>query len=161
MVDKAFPIRKHNQHHLDLWPTHPCYFWSRGPSPNPLRRLNIGFNSIPKIARLISCYDILKKVFITISLASSSWLIFHGSLSDRQSTKSGTSFELTRRVWSFSVTNLMASPMMTPISSATSRTVKHRFRRITVRELCRHGRRLLMRKAAQAWDLHRPPFCPL
>jgi len=27
-------------------------------------------------------------------------------------------------------------------------------------EPCRHGRRLLMWKVVQAWDLHRPTFCP-
>jgi hypothetical protein len=25
MIDNAFPIKKHNHNHLDLWPTHPCF----------------------------------------------------------------------------------------------------------------------------------------
>jgi len=60
-----FSIKKHNQKHLDLWPTHPC-FGSRRPLTHPLRRLHLGFNIIPINPCLISCYDVLKKLFITI-----------------------------------------------------------------------------------------------
>jgi len=41
-------------------------FWSRRPFPHPLRRLHLGLNIIPINPRLISCYDVLQKVFITI-----------------------------------------------------------------------------------------------
>jgi len=58
--------KKHNQYHLDLWPTHPCSFRPREPFPHPLRRLHLGFNIIPINPRLISCCDDLKKAFITI-----------------------------------------------------------------------------------------------
>jgi hypothetical protein len=27
MMDNVFPIKRHNQHHLDIWPTHPCFLW--------------------------------------------------------------------------------------------------------------------------------------
>ena len=47
MMDNAFPIKKHNQHHLDLWPIHPCFFWLRRRFPHPLRWLHLGFNIIP------------------------------------------------------------------------------------------------------------------
>ena len=43
-------------------------FWSRRPFPHPLRRLHLGFNIIPTNPRLISCYDVLKKVSITICI---------------------------------------------------------------------------------------------
>jgi len=49
--------------------------------------------------------------------------------------------------------------MLMPTSSATSRTVKRRFPRITAQNL--HGRRLLMWKVVQAWHLHPTTFCPL
>jgi hypothetical protein len=32
---------------------------------------------------------------------------------------------------------------------------------VSQHQLCRHGRCLLMWKVVQAWDLHRPTFCPL
>jgi len=63
-----FQSKKHNQQHLDLWPTHPCFSWSRRPFPRPLRRLHLGFNIIPINPHLISCHDVLKKVFITICI---------------------------------------------------------------------------------------------
>ena len=27
MIDNSFPFKKHKQQHLDLWPTHPCFFF--------------------------------------------------------------------------------------------------------------------------------------
>ena len=63
-----FQSKKHNQHHLGLCPTHPCFFWLRRPFPHPLQRLHPGFNIISINPRLISCYDVLKKVFITICI---------------------------------------------------------------------------------------------
>jgi len=42
------------------------FFWSRRPFPYPLRRLHLVFNIIPINPRLISCCDVLKKVFIAI-----------------------------------------------------------------------------------------------
>ena len=43
-------------------------FWLRRPFPHPLWRLRLGFNIIPINLCLISCYDVLKKVFITICI---------------------------------------------------------------------------------------------
>ena len=43
-------------------------FWSRRPFPYPLRRLHLGFNIIPIHPRLISCFEVLKKVFIAICI---------------------------------------------------------------------------------------------
>ena len=42
--------------------------WSRRPFPHPLRRLHLGFNIIPIIPRLISCYYVLKKFLIAICI---------------------------------------------------------------------------------------------
>ena len=102
MMDSAFPIKKHNPHHLDLWPTHPCFLWSRRPFPHPLRRLHLGFNTTPIDPRLIFCYDVLKKVLITICIwqAVLDWFQ-HDSLSDGQSTNAARIFALKRRIWSF------------------------------------------------------------
>jgi len=68
MMDNAFPIKKYKQEHLQLRPTHPCFFGSRRPCPHPLQRSHLGFNIIPINLCLISCYDVLKKVFITICI---------------------------------------------------------------------------------------------
>ena len=67
-MDNTFLIKKHNQHHLGLWLTHLCFFWSGRPFPHPLWWLYLGFNIIPINPRLISCYDVLKKVFTTICI---------------------------------------------------------------------------------------------
>ena len=64
-MDYVFPIIKHNQQHFNLWPIHPCFFWSRRPFPHPLRRLHLHFNIISINTLLIACYNVLKKVFIT------------------------------------------------------------------------------------------------
>jgi len=45
-----------------------AFFWSRRTFPHPLRRLHLGFNIVPINPCLISCYDFLKKVFITICI---------------------------------------------------------------------------------------------
>jgi hypothetical protein len=34
------------------------------PFPHPLRRLHLGFNTVPINPRLIYCYDVLKNVFV-------------------------------------------------------------------------------------------------
>ena len=60
------------------------FFWSRRPFLNPLRRLHLGFNIILIHPRLISCYGVLKKVFIIICINKQFLTV--GSFSDRQST---------------------------------------------------------------------------
>ena len=136
MMDSAFPIKKRNQHHRYLWPTHPCFFGgSRRPFPHPLRRLQLGFKIIPIIPRLISCYGVLKKVFITIYigkhfLTDSTRFSFWSSVN-----KYGTNFALTRRIWRFSVKIWWQDPLLMPTSSAASGTVKRRFPWITARTL--------------------------
>ena len=77
MMDNAFPIKKHNQYYLDLWRTHPHFFWSRWPFPHPLWWLHLGFNFIHINSRLISCYDVLKKVFITICVGKQFLTVFN------------------------------------------------------------------------------------
>ena len=131
----TFPLKKHNQQHLDLWPAHPCFFWSRTPFPHPLRRLHLGFNIIPINPRLISCYDVLKKVFITICIASSSKLISTRCSFWSSVNKRGTNFTLTRRIWSFSAKIWWQDPVLIPTSSATFLIVKRRFPRITTRTI--------------------------
>jgi len=60
--------KKKNQQHLDLWLTHPCFFCSRRPFPHPLRRLHLGFTIILVNSCLISCYNVLRKAYITICI---------------------------------------------------------------------------------------------
>ena len=158
-MDNAFPIIKHNQQHLNLWPTHPCFFWSRRPFAYPLRRFHLGFNITPVNPRLISCHDVLKKGFVTISIGNQ-FLTDFNTVLFLIVNKRGTNFALKRRIWSFSLKILWQDPMVMPTSSATSRAVKDDFHESQY-ELSRHGRRLLMWKLVQAWDLHRPTFCPL
>ena len=43
-------------------------FWSGRSFPHPLRRQHLGFNFIRWNPRFISCYDVLKKIFITICI---------------------------------------------------------------------------------------------
>ena len=131
MMDNAFPIKKHNQQHLDLWPTHPCFFWSRIPFPHPLWQLHLAFNIIPINPRLITCYDVLKKVLLPFALASSSWLISTRFSYWSSVNKRGTNFAMTRCIWSFSIKIWCQDPMLMPISSAASLTVKQRFPQIT------------------------------
>ena len=46
-----------------------CAFFGQGdPFPHPLRQLHLGFNIISINPRLISCYDVLKNVFVTIGI---------------------------------------------------------------------------------------------
>ena len=132
MMDNAFPIKKHNQHHLDLWPTRACFFWTRRPFPHPLRRLHLSF-IIPINPRLISCYDTLK-FSLPFALASSSWLISTRFSFWSSVNKRGTNFALTRLILSFPVKIWWQDPMLMPTSLAASRTVK-RFPRITARTL--------------------------
>jgi len=128
--------QKHSQQHLDFWPTHQCFFfWSRRPFPHPLGRLHLGFNIIPINPRLVSCYYVLKKISLPFALASSSWLISTRFSFWSSDNKRGTNFAQTRRIWSFSVKIWWQDPMLMPTSSATSRTVKRRFPRITARTL--------------------------
>ena len=54
MMDNAFPIKKHKQKHLDLWPTHPCFFWSRRPFPQSypyvsLNNWNVSVKLLPSL----------------------------------------------------------------------------------------------------------------
>jgi len=84
MMGSAFPIKKHNQRHLDLWPTHRAFFGSRRPFPHPLR-LHLGFNIIPINPRLISCYDVRKSFHYHSHWQAVPGLFQYGSVSDRQS----------------------------------------------------------------------------
>jgi len=73
----------------------------------------------------------LRKFSLPFTLASSSWLIstqfyFWSSLN-----KHGMNFELTGCIWRFSIKIWWQDPMLMPTSSATSRTVKWQFPRIT------------------------------
>jgi len=129
MMDNAFPIRKHNQHHLDLWFIH-AFFWSRRPFPHPLRQLHLGFNIIPINPRLISCYDVLKKVFINICIGKQFMTEFNMVLF-LIVNKHSTNFVLMRCIFSFSVKILWQHPMLMPTSSATSPTIKWWFPQIT------------------------------
>jgi len=52
-------------------------FWSRRLFPHPLRWLHLGFNIIPLNPPLISCCDVLKKVFITICIGEHSLTDFN------------------------------------------------------------------------------------
>jgi len=123
--------QKHNQHHLDLWLTYPCFFWSRRLFPHPLRQLHLGFNIIPINPHLISCYDVLKKVFITICIGNSSWLISTRFSFWLSFYKRGRNFAMMRRIWSFSVKIWWQDPVVMPTSSATSWTAKQQFPQIT------------------------------
>jgi len=81
MMDNAFPIKKHNQQHLDLWPTHLCLFWLRRPFPHPLRLLHLGFNIIP-----IKFLPSLQQQFFTHTHTNCSSSSFIGTLSLIQRT---------------------------------------------------------------------------
>jgi hypothetical protein len=60
--------------------------FSRRPFPHPLRRLHFGFDFMPINPRLISCCDVLKKVFVIICNGKQFLTDFNtGSLSERQS----------------------------------------------------------------------------
>ena len=130
MMDNAFPIKKHNQQHLDLWLTHPCFFLWKRPFPHPLRQLHLGFNIIPTNPRLI-CYDVLNKVFITIGTGKQFLTDFNTVLFLIISQQMRHEFVLTRYIWSFSIKIWWQGPMLMPTSSATYGTVSWRFLRIT------------------------------
>jgi len=126
---------KRTHHHLGLWSTHPCFFWSRRPFPHPQRRLHLGFNIIPTNPRLISWYDVLKKVFITICigkqfLTDSSTILF---LIASQQTRHEFCTDATH--WSFSVQNLMARSYADAHFVSNFSDVKRRLPRITARTL--------------------------
>jgi len=110
-------------------------FWLRRPFPHPLRRLRLGFNIIPINPRLISCYDVLKKCFVTICIGKQFLNDFNTVLFLIVSQQTRHEFCTDVTIWSFSVKIWWQDPMLMLISSATSRTVKRRFPRITARTL--------------------------
>jgi hypothetical protein len=155
MMDNAFPIKKHNQHH---WQNDQWFFWSRRLFPHTLWRLHLGFNILPLNVLFISCCDVLKKVFITICIDKQFLTDFTRFSFCSSVNKRDTYSALTRGIWSFSVEICWQAPMLMPTSSATSRTLKRRFPRNTARTVSTWSLFVDV-EFVQARDHHRPIFC--
>ena len=97
---------------------------------NPRRRMQFCFNIVAVHPSSITCYDIFQKVFLSIRMIKQLLTVkrfsFRASVSRR-----GTNFAATRRIFSLSVKIRWQELLHIPTSSATSRTVRRRFRRIT------------------------------
>jgi len=118
MVDNSILIKKHNQRHLDLWPTHLCFFWGGGdPSTATIASWFQHHTHKPHVSSPLMMF--LRKFSSPFALASSSWLISTRFSFWSSVNKRGTNFALTRRVWSFSVKIWWQDPMLMPTSSRT------------------------------------------
>ena len=150
--------QKHNQYHLELWPTHPCFFWWMRLFPHPVWRLHLAFNIILINPHLISCNDVLKKVFITICIGKqvltvSTQFSFWSSIKKR-----GTNFALTQRIWIFQQKFDGKILYWWPLRQQLLVQLNDDFQE-SQHEISQHGRRLLMCNVVQAWNFHRPTFC--
>ena len=124
-MNDTLPIIRNYQHHLHIRATLKCLFWSWRQFCHPLRRLNFCFNIVAVHQSFITCYDIFQKVFISIRTIKQ-LLSFCASVSRRD-----TNFAAARRIFSLSVKIRWYETLQFPTSSATSRTVRRRFWRIT------------------------------
>ena len=161
MMENAFPIKKHTQHHLDLWGTHSSFFWSRRPFLHPLQRLHLGLNIIPINSRLISCYDFLKKVFFSICTGKQFLTDFNMVLFLIISQQMQHEFCTDAMHLNFFQSKFGGKILCwCPLHQQLLRQLNDDFHE-SQHKLSRYGRRLLMWKVVQAWDLHRLTFCPL
>ena len=121
--------------------------------------LHLGFNFIPIKPSLISCYDVIKKVFITICIVKQILTDFNTVLFLIISQQTARilhwcdATEVFQKKFDGKI--LGWCPLRQQLLGKLNDFHESR------QELCRHVRYLLMWKVIQAWDLHRPTFCPL
>ena len=108
------------------------FVWSMRPFPHPLWPLHVAFNIIHINPHLISCYDVLKSFYYHLHWQADPDCFQHGSLSV-VNQKTRHEFCTVATHLNFPVKIWWQDPMLMPTSSATSRTVKWRFPRITAR----------------------------